>query len=432
LSLDRRAFLKLTGGAAAAAALPGCARSSQTSSPADYTLRIATGLVETATNRIVSTTLYNNQFPGPLIRLREGRSVIIDVHNDTDVPEQLHWHGQLLPVDVDGSAEEGTPFIPAHGRRRLTFTPGPAGFRFYHSHRVAGVDLRASLYSGQLGLVYIEPRNEPGAYDRELFLVLKEFNPSFTHLDDMAMGFLVPDEIDKNLEAIGESAHMAYLAKGMTRGFEVQYANFSINGKSLEFGEPIRVKQNERVMFHVLNGSATEVRSLALPGHTFRVIALDGNPVPTPADVPVLWIAPGERVTALVQMSHPGVWVLGDLDEDRYRGMGVVVEYAGATGRAQWEEPPSYTWDYSMFGRPSTAAASTPDQTIELMFRKENGAIDGFNRWLINDQAFSMADMTPRFHLEHGRRYRLRMRNASEDVHPIHLHRHIFELTRIA
>jgi FtsP/CotA-like multicopper oxidase with cupredoxin domain len=127
LSLDRRAFLKLTGGAAAAAALPGCARSSQTSSPADYTLRIATGLVETATNRIVSTTLYNNQFPGPLIRLREGRSVIIDVHNDTDVPEQLHWHGQLLPVDVDGSAEEGTPFIPAHGRRRLTFTPAPAG-----------------------------------------------------------------------------------------------------------------------------------------------------------------------------------------------------------------------------------------------------------------------------------------------------------------
>ena len=40
------------------------------------------------------------------------------------------------------------------------------------------------------------------------------------------------------------------------------------------------MKQGERVLFHVLNGSATEIRSLAFPGHTFRVVALDGNPVP--------------------------------------------------------------------------------------------------------------------------------------------------------
>ena len=48
----------------------------------------------------------------------------------------------------------------------------------------------------------------------------------------------------------------------------------------LGHGEPIRVKQGERVLFHVLNASATEIRSLALPGHIFRIVALDGNPVP--------------------------------------------------------------------------------------------------------------------------------------------------------
>ncbi len=48
----------------------------------------------------------------------------------------------------------------------------------------------------------------------------------------------------------------------------------------------MRVKQGERVLFHVLNGSATEIRSLALPGHTFTVVALDGNPIPKPVTVP--------------------------------------------------------------------------------------------------------------------------------------------------
>src|ERR1035438_6449975 len=83
--------------------------------PADYTLTIAVKPVELAPNRIVSTTTYNGQFPGPLLHFQEGKAVTIDIHNQTDTPEQLHWHGQFLPTDVDGAAEEGTPFIPAHG-----------------------------------------------------------------------------------------------------------------------------------------------------------------------------------------------------------------------------------------------------------------------------------------------------------------------------
>ena len=71
------------------------------------------------------------------------------------------------------------------------------------------------------------------------------------------------------------------------------YDFFTINGRMLGHGEPIRVKSGERVLFHVLNGSATEIRSLALPGHTFKVVAVDGNPVPTPSEVPVLWLGTG-------------------------------------------------------------------------------------------------------------------------------------------
>ena len=90
---------------------------------------------------------------------------------------------------------------------------------------------------------------------------------------------------------------------------------------------------------------ASEIRSLALPGHTFRVVALDGNPVPTPAEVPAIWVGTAERVSAIVEMKHPGVWVLGDVSDDREHGMGAVVEYAGATGKPRWVKPPASKWD---------------------------------------------------------------------------------------
>jgi FtsP/CotA-like multicopper oxidase with cupredoxin domain len=148
---------------------------------ADYTIRIATGLAELAPDHIVSTTLYNGQFPGPLLRFKEGQRAVVDVHNDTDVPELVHWHGQMIPSDVDGAAEEGTPFVPPHGMRRISFVPKPAGFRFYHTHVLVGGDLNRGTYTGQVGRVYIEPKNEPGAYDSEVFLCSRSLRlPSAT------------------------------------------------------------------------------------------------------------------------------------------------------------------------------------------------------------------------------------------------------------
>jgi FtsP/CotA-like multicopper oxidase with cupredoxin domain len=125
---------------------------------ADYTLHIRTSPVEIAPDRIISLITYNVQFPGPLLRFKEGGEVIVDVYNDTDTPEQLHWHGQKVSVDVDGAAEEGTPFIPARGHRRLVFTPNPSGLRFYHTHNRAGSNLYAGQYSGEVGAVYISSR----------------------------------------------------------------------------------------------------------------------------------------------------------------------------------------------------------------------------------------------------------------------------------
>jgi FtsP/CotA-like multicopper oxidase with cupredoxin domain len=395
---------------------------------ADYTLRIATGLAELAPEHIVSTTLYNGRFPGPLLRFKEGQRTVVDIHNDTDVPELVHWHGQMIPSDVDGAAEEGTPDVPPHGMRRISFVPKPAGFRFYHTHVAAGGDLNRGTYTGQVGPVYIEPKNEPGAYDREVFLVLKECAPTFSRGGDMAMDFLAGEPV-KDLQAFGKKSDDEAMEKA--KGLEVGYDLFSINGKMLGHGEPVRVKQGERVLFHVLNGSAGEIRSLALTGHVFKVVALDGNPVPTPRDVPVLWVGTAERISAIVEMNHRGVWILGDLaDDDRKRGMGIVVEYAGATGKPQWTQPKPYKWDYTLFDKPG-GAPTTPDETMEFTILKRNGALNGFNQWTLNGKPFSMETMKPTYKVHEGRRYRLKFRNASDDIHPLHLHRHSFELVRI-
>jgi FtsP/CotA-like multicopper oxidase with cupredoxin domain len=445
-SESRRRFLGAVGVAAGSALLPAIVKSGQATDQMriehlkvvsiepgtpDYTVRIKKSPIEIAPKRIVSTTTYNGQFPGPLLRFKEGQQVTVDIYNNTDTPEQLHWHGQFLPTDVDGAAEEGTPFVPAHGKRRIVFTPRPSGFRFYHTHNRADADLYAGTYSGQVGPVYIEPRHEAGAYDREVFLVLKEFEPTFSRGGDMDMDFLSPAAPVQALKDEGESAMKASVVKGMPHGYEVGYDSFTINGRMLGHGEPIRVKSGERVLFHILNGSATEIRSLALPGHVFQVVALDGNPVPTPGVVPVLWLGTAERISAIVKMSHPGVWIMGDLaDDDRGHGMGVVVEYAGYCGKGQWVAPPHARWDYTRFAKPG-ATPMAPDETFDMIIRKDNAAEEGFNRWTINGAAFPMSEgiQPASFHLKAGKRYRIRMRNASDDIHPIHLHRHTFELT---
>jgi FtsP/CotA-like multicopper oxidase with cupredoxin domain len=429
--INRRSLFEFAGLIPLMGAMPRLARVADgvTTEKADYTLRIGTGLVELAPDHIVSTTLYNDQFPGPLLRFKEGKRVVVDIHNDTDTPELVHWHGQMIPSDVDGVAEEGSPFVPAHGMRRIAFVPKPSGLRFYHSHVVAGVDLHRGTYTGQAGPVYIEPKEHTGAYDREVFLVMKEFVPAFSRGGDMAMDVLAGTPLEA-LQQMGEAADKG--AQETVKGFEVGYELFGINGRMLGHGEPVRVKQGERVLFHVLNASATEIRSLALPGHVFRIVALDGNPVPTQADAPVLWLGTAERISAIVQMNHPGVWVMGDLaDDDRRHGMGIVIEYAGQKGRPQWLTPKPFRWDYTRFGSPSVLPV-LPDETLEITIVKHNAALDGFNQWTLNGEAFSMGTKKPTYTVHEGRRYRLKFRNASDDIHPLHLHRHSFELTRIA
>jgi FtsP/CotA-like multicopper oxidase with cupredoxin domain len=384
----------------------------------DFTLRIAPTIVEFAPQVAVSTIGYNDKVPGPLLRVREGQHVTVDVVNDTDVPEFVHWHGLLIPSDVDGAEEEGTRPVPPRGKQRYQFVANPAGSRWYHSHTMAMLDLHRGSYTGQFGFFMIDPPNDPGHYDQEVFLALREWQYFLSTADQDEMA---PDPNDTMPEKPA-------MPDTRPNGLEVSAPLYSINDKMLGAGEPLRVKPGQRILMHFLNASASQIHRIGLFGHHFQVIALDGNPVPTPQTVDVIEIAPGERVDAIMEMNLPGVWVLGELRDDaRQAGMGIVVEYANqAQPRPQWISPARPLWDYTIFGK--TAAHPMPDETIDMVFEKNPGGPHGINHWLINGKEYPH---DREFVFRHGRRYRLVFHNRSDDSHPVHMHRHLFELVEL-
>jgi FtsP/CotA-like multicopper oxidase with cupredoxin domain len=370
----------------------------QQASKADFTLRIGPVNVEVQPGKVVKTTGYNGTAPGPLIRVREGQSVTIEVFNGSAAPELVHWHGLRVPSEVDGAMEEGTPMIAAGASARYTFAATPAGTRWYHSHVMAGRNLNRATYTGQFGFFYIEPAQDPGTYDQEIFLALKEWEPYLSTMGDED-GFL-----------------------------EAAYKYFSINGRTLGHGDPIRVRAGQRVLLRILNASATEHRRMALAGHTFQVNALDGNKLESPRVSPVLELGPAERIDAVVEMNNPGVWIFGETgDKDRNNGMGIVFEYAQQSGAPRWLPPSDQVWNYSAFGNGSVEAGA--GERLPLVFENKFAGHRQVDHWTVNGKSWPNTDA---LRVRKDGRYRLVFDNRSDEAHPVHLHRHTFEIAKIA
>jgi FtsP/CotA-like multicopper oxidase with cupredoxin domain len=402
--MNRRHFLAASAGAAYLSSLP--ARAQDSGAP-DFTVRIGSVDLEIAPRRIFKTIGYNGSVPGPPLRMTEGQPVTIDVWNDTSAPELVHWHGLFIPSEVDGSAEEGTPPVPPKGRQRYQFTPRPSGARWYHSHTYAGRNLHRSVYTGQFGFLQIVPRQDPARYDQEVLLALHGWDP-----------YLTP------MGGSGESGEGS---------LEVGYNFHSVNSHALGFGEPVRVREGQRVLFRILNASATDAHRLALPGHQFTVVGLDGNAVPTPRAVAAVELAPAERIDAIVEMKSPGVWILGEADDKmRQSGLGVVIEYANREGPPQWSPPAADVWDYTLFGHDAAghnAVVAEPDERVPLVFKPKFAGNRWVDHWTINGKEFPKTDP---IRVKANGRYRMIFDNQSDDAHPVHLHRHSFELVSIA
>jgi FtsP/CotA-like multicopper oxidase with cupredoxin domain len=171
------------------------------------------------------------------------------------------------------------------------------------------------------------------------------------------------------------------------------------------------------------------VHWIAFAGHRFQVIALDGNAVPKPLAVDQLRLAPAERISALVEMNSPGSWILGEVRKHvQAAGMGIVFEYEGAaSSKPRWNQPDELLWNYHQFAVTSTQnTVATP---IPLTFTSKFRGHGSEEQWLINGKSYPQTEEPV---LEHGKRYRLILKNDSMDDHPLHLHRHRFEVRSVA
>jgi FtsP/CotA-like multicopper oxidase with cupredoxin domain/plastocyanin len=266
---------------------------------------------------------YNGQTPGPTIRVTEGDRVRVHLVNRLPVPTTIHWHGIDVPVAMDGTP--GLSQEPVEPGETFTyeFVATNPGTRWYHSHVDSSVQIQLGLY----GAFIVDPRPpEPVQYDREFTYLLTEVALDFT--PQVALG----------------QAEVRNRAAGNGRGGALQYDLFVMNGKSADAIPPLSIAAGERIRIRLIN-AGNLVHAMHLHGHSFKIIATDGNPVPPAAQLikDVVLIGPGERYDLEVVGTNPGVWMFHcHVNNHAANGMVTVLQYDGSAPLAGGDHGPAH------------------------------------------------------------------------------------------
>lgn len=429
--LERRAFLR-TGVAVVAGAIPGASLLGAlgcegvpepmiaagggstpgpvTSGPArELHLRAAPGEVEVGPFGVYRTWLYNGQFPGPEIRVREGERLRVTLENRLPEATTIHWHGVPVPNPMDGVPGVTQAPVARGSNFVYEYAAEPAGSYLYHSHVGLQID------RGLLGAMVIEERTPHVAYDREYTLVLDDFLPGEPALD----------------EGGGMMGGMMAGRGGMQDMRDVpDYRAFLVNGRPPADPVALEVRRGERVRLRLVNPSGATVYRVALAGHRLAVTHSDGRPV-SPVEVDALLIGPGERYDVLVEATDPGAWNLTAASVNA--GLGVaraIVRYAGTAGRvpAQGELPAGIRGGRLLALSDLSSLESTgevnraPDRAFDLVL---SGGMMMARGWSIDGQRYP--DAAP-LGIREGERVRVRLTNMSMAIHPMHLHGHFFRV----
>ncbi len=227
----------------------------------------------------VTAWSYNGQIPGPMIRVREGDRIRVILTNELPDPTSIHWHGLRVPNSMDGVAEPAITQQPVKPGESFTyeFTVKDAGTFFYHSH----VETDRQIPAGLSGPFIVDPKQPQGRVDLDYTVMLQEWrvNPR-TGTTWPAM----PAMSEPNF--------------------------FTINGKAFPATETLQVKKGQKVRIRFI-GAGQFTHPMHLHGFPFKLVAIDGQPVPeqsqlTKDTVPV---APGERYDVEFIAEEEGTWI---------------------------------------------------------------------------------------------------------------------------
>jgi FtsP/CotA-like multicopper oxidase with cupredoxin domain/plastocyanin len=251
---------------------------------------------------------YNGQVPGPEIRVREGDRVRITLVNELPVPTTIHWHGVNVPNGMDGVAGLNQAPVDPGASFVYDFVATPAGTRWYHSHTDAALQVALGLY----GPLIVEPRVGGETYDRDDTYILAEWDAELTPA--VAAGTAPRGPGDRGL-----------------RGGELGSDYFLMNGRMQGAVPPIVVKTGERVLIRLVNAGSLP-HAFHIHGHSFQIVATDGNSVPTAARLTrdTVLIGPAERYDLALTANNPGVWLVHcHMEHHMANGMMTLLAYEG-------------------------------------------------------------------------------------------------------
>ena len=388
---------------------------------------------------VFSGLAYNGSVPGPLLRVRHGQTFRARFRNDTGGPSAIHWHGMILPNDMDGVPGITQPAVANGGEFVYTFKPGPPGLRWYHSH----VEPQSAL--GLFGAFIVEEPHEPRA-DVEAVLVLHDvpdmhsFWAAVAGQSTATMAQppgLVRQSAMQGMSGMSGMSAMSSDRKRMPMRDEVAYRSHCIDGAAYPHTRPLIVKVGQSVRLRIVNASPTLTHYLRLAGHRLRVTHSDGNPLKRSVTVDALRIGVAERYDAWFEVTRPGAWLLHSLTSQAHdRRQSVLIRTGDAAHRAPQLPPPSLAdavvFNYRLAGeaepivRPSTDPFGPADVHARLAL---GGGRQGDPRWTIDGRVWPQ---TPKVRVRRGDRVLIHFTNPTAMDHPMHLHGHVFDLIGVS
>lgn len=427
--MRRAEFIRTGATAMTVAALPALTRRAQAVDVVEYQLTSAPRVFSPAPGVRFAALAFNGMIPGPLLRVTYGQRVRIRYRSHVGIPTSVHWHGMILPNDMDGVAYitqapvlEGDEFV-------YEFTPNPPGTRWYHDHA-----FHMGIMRGLFGMFVVDDPSDPPA-EREFALVFHDV-PRWSSVVAAIGGVSAAPmaTLPGSPEAREQMSPMPAMAgPGMTSagrmGDEVAYVAHCINGASFPRTNALRVRVGDRVRLRVLNASPTQTRYVRLAGHRLLVTHADGNRLARSLEVDALRIGVGERYDVYVEVKKPGAFLLQGLTGDTLADEQAAIVYTeGAEGRAP--ERVSETLegvDYFTYEKAGGEINSAPPSRLES-FRHAltlGGGAWGNRQWTINDAAWPN---TPKLFVRRGSEVTVHFTNRTDMDHPMHLHGHAFEL----
>lgn len=335
---DRRQLLRgaslIGGGVALSTLLPGWAQSATvgtgptlpTLTGPNIDLRIGHSSLN-VDGRTGHAVTINGTVPGPLLRLKEGQNVRLSVTNDLDEDTSIHWHGLLVPFQMDGVPGVSFPGIKPRQTFVYEFPIKQSGTYWYHSH--SGLQEA----EGHYGPMIIDPADpDPIAYDREHVIVLSDF--SFMH----------PHVIFKRMKQQGgvfnfqkQTVASLLAGKDQTLQERIEWAKmrmdptdisdvtgavmkFLINGHGPKDNWTGLFSPGERVRLRFINAAAQMVFDVRIPGLKMTIVAADGQDV-RPVEVDEFQIGNAETYDVIVQPTEDKAFTIVSEASDR-SGMG--------------------------------------------------------------------------------------------------------------